>query len=336
MNTTTVAGIVPFLSPSASPEESAWEFWIQAFLDHALKERRYSPCTARNYGTALTDFRRWLAARGGQIKGPHGIVFNDARHYVRERLQPLAGRSVIGRRTLGMNATALRLFLAFLQAAEQVKVNPFAGLVTPKFVARLPRWLTVDQCFRLLKAPAQYHTQGQLITPAAAFMISRDTLALEVLWGGGLRISELLGMTWGDIDWDSGVVLVTGKGSKERICPLGAAAMDALKAHRKAWAGPAGHLSPVFTTTAARRSPRMDARGFQVRFKRYLRTASLPTDLTPHSLRHSFATHLLDDGADLRTVQILLGHASIITTAIYCHISIARMQESHRLAHPRA
>lgn len=322
---------------AGAPAGSSWTRWITPFVDYVLKERRLSPYTARNYLQALFDFGRWQAACGGRIKAPGAIDALDARRYVRARQADLPGLPAIGRRTLAMHAAALRAFWLYLRRIDEARINPFAGIQTPRLPQRLPRWLTVDQCFRLLQAPAEYYGAAENTTRQnKAFLRSRDTTALEVLWGGGLRVSELVGMNWADIDWSSGSVQVVGKGAKMRICPLGRAAIEALAAHKIAWAASDLKDSPVFTSTRLAKPHRLQVRVFQLIFKCYLKTAGLPSDLSPHALRHSYATHLLDSGADLRVVQELLGHASIVTTALYCHISLARMQEAHRLAHPRA
>ena len=154
---------------------------------------------------------------------------------------------------------------------------------------------------------------------------------LEVLYGSGLRVSELVGLTYGQLDLDAGVARVRGKGDKERLCPLGEAATAALRAHR-AMARETDFKSAVLTQANGRV---VTPRWVQLRLKTMLKLAGLPLDLSPHKLRHSFATHLLDHGADLRAVQEMLGHARLSTTQVYTHVSVARLQEAHRKAHPR-
>jgi integrase/recombinase XerC len=156
---------------------------------------------------------------------------------------------------------------------------------------------------------------------------------MELLYGGGLRVSELVGLTYGQIDGASGVARVLGKGKKERLCPLGRVAMAVLERFRDEFAERSGYPDPVVVNS---RRERLSVRSVQLILKKYLALADLPADLTPHKIRHSYATHLLDNGADLRLVQDLLGHASLSTTQIYTHVSVARLQDAHRLAHPRA
>ena len=166
-----------------------------------------------------------------------------------------------------------------------------------------------------------------------AFTAWRDRLVMELLYGGGLRVSELAGLNYSAIDFASGVARVMGKGSKERLCPLGKIAIAVLQRFRDNYAREKGPEAPVVIT---KRFQRLPVRQVQLLLKRYLLLAELPLDLTPHKLRHSYATHLLNAGADLRLVQELLGHAQLATTQIYTHVSVARLQEVYAKTHPRA
>jgi integrase/recombinase XerC len=168
---------------------------------------------------------------------------------------------------------------------------------------------------------------------ARAFAISRDRVMLEVLYGAGLRVSELVGLTYGQLELEAGVARVRGKGNKERLCPLGEAATAALRRHRTEHAASTDFAARVLAHADGQP---LTARWVQLRLKTMLKLAGLPLDLSPHKLRHSFATHLLDHGADLRAVQEMLGHARLSTTQVYTHVSVARLQEAHRKAHPRA
>jgi integrase/recombinase XerC len=156
---------------------------------------------------------------------------------------------------------------------------------------------------------------------------------MELLYGGGLRVSELAALTYGAIDFETGVARVMGKGRKERLCPLGAVALAVAKKFRDEFAKRIAPASPVLVNAD---SSRMTVRAVQLMLKRYLALAGLPLDLTPHKLRHSYATHLLNAGADLRLVQELLGHAQLATTQVYTHVSVARLKEIYAKAHPRA
>ena len=201
--------------------------------------------------------------------------------------------------------------------------------------------MTVAEVARLLDAPEAYWkaANGQQLTRSdahAELSISRDSAILEVIYSGGLRISEATGLNLGSVDLLGGVMLVRGKGKKERICALGAPAERALKRYlaiRRSWTADSRRDAPLFINQDG---GRITPRSFQRNFKLYLEQAELPADMTPHKLRHSFATHLLDAGADLRSVQELLGHANLSTTQIYTHISSERMKEVYRKAHPRA
>jgi integrase/recombinase XerC len=194
---------------------------------------------------------------------------------------------------------------------------------------KLPRFLTEQQAAKLLDAPAKLAVEGAL----DPFVAARDRVALEFLYGGGLRISELLQLSYADVDVSSGIARVLGKGNKQRICPIGPAAVRAFEAFRTDHAPSAGPKDRIFTHTPG--GEPLAASVLQANLKRYLAAAELPTDLTPHKLRHSFATHLLNNGADLRLVQELLGHSRLTTTQIYTHVSVQRMRDVYRKAHPR-
>ena len=181
----------------------------------------------------------------------------------------------------------------------------------------------------LLQAPLQLWRQGKL----AEFEAFRDRLILELLYGGGLRVSELCRLNHGDIDLIQGVARVLGKGRKQRLCPLGPVAISCLRLFIERFDLLADTAAPV---VVQRSGQRMMPRQVQRLLKTHLAAAGLPLEMTPHKLRHSFATHLLDQGADLRAVQELLGHSNLSSTQVYTHISIARLKQAHQQAHPRA
>jgi integrase/recombinase XerC len=199
----------------------------------------------------------------------------------------------------------------------------------PKLEKRLPQFLTEEQMKSLLNGP-QRLLDNETIEPRIAW---RDRLAMELLYGGGLRVSELVALNHGAIDLESGVARVWGKGRKERLCPLGRPATALLAKFKNDFAQRTGGESPVMVNA---RHERLPVRQVQLMLKRYLALAELPMDLTPHKLRHSYATHLLNAGADLRLVQELLGHAQLATTQVYTHVSVARLKEIYAKAHPRA
>jgi integrase/recombinase XerC len=214
-------------------------------------------------------------------------------------------------------------------AKGRLKKNPFSGAPLPRLERRLPQFLTEEQARKLLASPARLLEAGG----CDAFTAVRDRLAMELLYGAGLRVSELVGLDHGAVDLGEGVARVLGKGRKQRICPLGRVACEVLRRFRDEFTPGAGPGDPVLCSA---RGSRMTVRAVQLMLKRHLALAGLPLDLTPHKLRHSFATHLLNAGADLRIVQELLGHAQLVTTQVYTHVSIARLKDVYDKAHPRA
>lgn len=311
------SGITPALPAAVEAQ------WLQPFLDHLAKERRYSPYTVRNYRQAFADFHAWAQAGGRWGRGPGALTARDLRDFVIESQRRFQ------RRTLHNHVSGLRAFFRFWMQRGQLDRNPLAGMPLPKLERPLPKFLTETQMTALLQGPAKLLENESV----EAFTAWRDRLVLELLYGGGLRVSELTGLNYGAIDFGQGSGRVLGKGRKERICPLGAVAMAVLKRFRGEFARHTGPADPVVITAGHRRMP---VRAVQLLVKRYLALADLPMDLSPHKLRHSYATHLLNSGADLRAVQELLGHANLATTQIYTHTSIARLKEIHAKAHPRA
>jgi len=297
--------------------------WWQPFEDFLAKERRYSGYTVRNYRQAFDDFYRWLQAGGLWSRGLDALTVREMRDFVIE------AQRRFDRRTLHNHASGLRAFFKFWIRRGRLVRDPFAGVPLPKLEKRLPKFLTEEQ-MKLLLAGPQRLLENETVDAHTAW---RDRLAMELLYGGGLRVSELCALTFGAIDFESGVARVMGKGRKERLCPLGRVALAVLVKFRDEFARRATPSSAVLTNADG--SP-MDVRAVQKMLKRYLALAGLPLDLTPHKLRHSYATHLLNAGADLRLVQELLGHSQLATTQIYTHVSVARLKEIYAKAHPRA
>ncbi len=304
------------------PPEVIAEWWTP-FEDFLAKERRYSRYTLRNYRQAFDDFHRWLARAGLGSRGFDGLGPREMRDFVIE------AQRRFDRRTLHNHVSGLRTFFKFWMRQGRLKTNPLASVPLPKLEKRLPKFLTEEQMKLLLTGP-QRLLENETIAPAVAW---RDRLAMELLYGGGLRVSELTDLTYGAIDFESGVARVVGKGRKERLCPLGSVALAVLKKFRDEFAKRTAPASPVLVNPDGSRMP---VRAVQAMLKRYLALAGLPLDLTPHKLRHSYATHLLNAGADLRLVQELLGHAQLATTQVYTHVSVARLKEIYAKAHPRA
>jgi integrase/recombinase XerC len=308
----------------AVPADVRAEWWI-AFEDFLAKERRYSPYTVRNYRQAFEDFYRWssqpevgLWGRGLDTLGPR-----DMRDFVIE------AQRRFDRRTLHNHASALRTFFKYWMRHGKLRRDPLLGVPLPKLEKRLPKFLTEEQVRALLEGP-QRLLKENAIDPALAW---RDRLAMELLYGAGLRVSELVALNYGDVDLVSGVARVLGKGRKERLCPIGKVALTVLQRFRTEFATDKEHDAPVLQNPGG---GRMQVDQVQTMLKRYLALAELPLDLTPHKLRHSYATHLLNAGADLRLVQELLGHAQLATTQIYTHVSVARLKDIYAKAHPRA
>ncbi|MCX6950613.1 MAG: tyrosine recombinase XerC [Verrucomicrobia bacterium] len=319
--------------PPAEPEAEAWgavaippevtaEWWTP-FEDFLAKERRYSAYTVRNYRQAFEDFYRWLVSEGRWARGIGALGSREMRDFVIE------AQRRFDRRTLHNHASGLRTFFKFWMKQGKLRINPLLGVPLPKLEKRLPKFLTEEQMKLLLTGP-QRLIENETIDAHTGW---RDRLAMELLYGGGLRVSELVGLNYGDVDPESGVARVLGKGKKERLCPLGRVAIAVMTKFRDEFAREKGVASPVLINANGHRT---SVRDVQLLVKRYLVLAGLPLDLTPHKLRHSYATHLLNAGADLRLVQELLGHSQLVTTQVYTHVSVARLKEIYAKAHPRA
>jgi len=244
--------------------------------------------------------------------------------------------------TTGRKLSALRSFFRFLVREGQVDVNPFAGLQAPKKDKRLPAVLSIPEVNRLLDAPQQAPAPPAADLPPrarafAAYARLRDIAILELLYSTGMRLGELTGLIEERIDYLSGVVKVRGKGKKERLCPMGRPAARALRAALAARAAlgvaPGRRGAALFLNV---HGGALTPRSIERLLKKYALQAGLSPQLSPHALRHSFATHLLDAGADLRSVQELLGHASLSTTQIYTHVTVERLKQVYEQAHPRA
>jgi integrase/recombinase XerC len=297
--------------------------WWEPFGDHLQHERRCSPYTVRNYREAFEDFYRWLVQAGLWGKGVGGLGPREIRDFVIE------AQRRYGRRTLHNHVSGLRALCRFWMRKGRLPRNPFSGAPLPKLEKRLPQFLTEEQARTLLASPARLVESGG----CDAFTAWRDRLAMELLYGAGLRVSELVGLTHGAVDLVDGVARVTGKGRKQRLCPLGRVACAVLVRFRDQFTPGPGPRDLVVCNPGGRA---MTVRSVQLMLKRHLSLAGLPLDLTPHKLRHSFATHLLNAGADLRIVQELLGHAQLATTQVYTHVSVARLKDVYNKAHPRA
>lgn len=310
---------------------------VRRFHAHLLAEKNASALTAAGYEQDIAQFAafRW----GVQAVAPFDwtrVTVEDARAFLMSFAQEGA-RPTTTRRKLA----SLRSFFKFLLREGVASVNPFAGLRGPKLPKPLPKVLSVEECRRFLEAPGKdlqaLRRAKAALEPFDEYVRLRDAAVFESLYSTGCRIAEITGLVWNQIDFANGSVIVTGKGSKQRLCLLGVPALKALRAARakagEIWPGGDSETSALFLN--AHGQP-ISPREIERRMKVWLAFAGLPADLTPHKLRHSFATHLLDAGADLRSVQEMLGHASLATTQIYTHVSIERLKDEYMKAHPRA
>ena len=288
----------------------------RAFLDYLRDERNTSPRTVENYRRALTDAAAQLGEKNWREAGA-----DDFRAFLFALMKKGKARA-----TIRLQFAALRSFYRFLCERKGVPTNPLLAVSLPKVEKRLPVFLTTKQVDALLQAPHLAKPERQ----APAWMAWRDAAILELFYSSGLRLAELASLDVGDIDPYNETVRVLGKGAKERIIPVGAPALQALQDYRHRAKVGAG---PLFLSKLRKR---LSAGSVWVLVKKYLQLAEIPVPASPHKLRHSFATHLLDAGADLRSVQSLLGHASLSTTQIYTHVTTERLKRAYDDAHPRA
>jgi integrase/recombinase XerC len=308
--------------------------WIHKFLTHLATDRGASVYTQRNYRQALEEFLRWHGEERPQPPAWEKLQRDDFRNYLR-----YLGRHNLSRAATQLRFSALRTFYKFLMRHGVVEMLPIKNLSLPKLEKRLPKFLTVQQMKDLLEAPvkllASRKHQAGPGRPISTTACLRDVAVLETIYSCGLRISELCGLRAEDIDWSERLVRVRGKGKKERLLPIGEPAWKAIQNY---WAGlkqPPSGPAPVFLAETRKIAP-LQPLQLSRRLKQYLVIAGLDPALTPHKLRHSYATHLLDAGADLRSVQELLGHAHLVTTQIYTHVTTERLKKAYDAAHPRA
>jgi integrase/recombinase XerC len=303
--------------------------WGGKFLQ-SLAAKGGSAYTERNYKQALIEFGVWAAQQRGGPPDWAALRRDDFRYFLR-----FLGRGKLSRAAIQLRFSALRSFYSFLIREGVVSASPVRNLSLPKLEKRNPIFLTVKQFKSLAAAPSREMkaaSQAKDFDPAIYF---RDAAILEVIYSCGLRVSELCQLCAGDLDWPQQMVRVRGKGKKERMVPIGMPALDAVTAYwQRAGYSPAPEM-PIFWANANKIRP-LSPRTVQLRLKKYLRAVGLDPNLTPHKLRHSFATHILDAGADLRSVQELLGHAHLATTQVYTHITTERLKRTYQKSHPRA
>jgi site-specific recombinase XerD len=287
----------------------------EEFLRYLANERNASPRTLKAYRHALTAFR---AEKRTPWKKCTGDDFRDYLFAIAKRGQ--------ARSYVRLQFSALRTFYQFLAARKGLRGNPVREVQLPKIERKLPLVLTRQQIEELLAAPMREAKSRS----APAWMPVRDVAIMELFYSSGLRLSELASLDVARVDLYTESVRVLGKGRKERVCPVGLPALEAISRYR---AAANVHSGPLFINKARKR---ISARSIWLVLKRYVCRTSIPISISPHKLRHSFATHMLDRGADLRSVQALLGHASLSTTQIYTHVTTERLKKAYADAHPRA
>jgi site-specific recombinase XerD len=320
-------------APAHREDASIPDKWTQKFLTHLATDRGASIYTQRNYRDALLEFSRWHHDERKHPPAWDTLQRDDFRAYLR-----FLGRNNLGRAAIRLRFSALRSFYKFLIRHGALSVSPIKNIALPKLEKRLPKYLTANQITDLLLAPMKpleekkEKGRGRPVTAAICF---RDVAVLETIYSCGLRVSELCGLRAEDIDWAEQLVRVRGKGKKERLVPIGEPALQAIRNYWTLLPSPPSGQAPVFLSEKKQPTP-IAPYILQVRLKKHLATAGLDPSLTPHKLRHSYATHLLDAGADLRSVQELLGHAHLVTTQVYTHLTTERLKKAYDAAHPRA
>ena len=282
------------------------------FLRYLSAERNASDYTGTNYQLDLAQFFAFLGHRRLEA-----ITALEIRRFVAH-----LSTDQKARRTIARKISCLRSFFRFCCREGTLEHNPAQAVPTPRLERRLPSFLDERQVVRLIETP-----------PAGTWQGMRDRALLEMLYSTGMRVSELAGLNQQDFDDISGTVVVRGKGKKERLCPVGETALKTVRAYM---AARPNKLRVPYAIFVSQKLTRLTVRQIDRLIAGYVRLAGLPPTISPHSLRHSFATHLLDRGADLRSVQELLGHASLSTTQIYTHVTPQRLKKIYDQAHPRA
>jgi len=306
---------------------------LDAFMRHLEDERGVSGYTIRNYSQTLAEFVAWHERERKEPPAWEKLQRDDFRYYLRQ-----LGRNKLSRAATALRFSALRTFYKFLIRRGVVVSSPIKGILLPKQEKRLPKFLTVQQMKDLLEAPLKPLSapeKKKAGRPLSASLCFRDVAILETIYSCGLRVSELCGLRVEDVDWPEQLVRVRGKGKKERQVPIGEPALQAIENYWRTLPHPPTGLAPVFLSHKKNPTP-VGCVLLARRLKKYLAVAGLDPGITPHKLRHGYATHMLDAGADLRSVQELLGHAHLITTQVYTHVSTERLKKAYDKAHPRA
>ena len=302
--------------------------FIDQFIHYLSVEKNASPHTCRCYRRDLEGFEDFLK-NSGMYVGATGKVEMEKvdRMAIRKYLSFLHRKNK--KSSISRKISTLRSFFKYLVREQVIFSNPAKGVSTPKVEKTLPTTLTVDEAFRLMEAPT---TISEKPSEGSKEKGLRDRAILELLYSSGLRVSELVGLNSNQLDLDLGIVRVMGKGRKERIVPVGTKAIKALEAYLEKRGMLEGE-KPIFVNSVG---GRLTARSVGRLMKRYTRHSGIFRKVSPHSLRHTFATHLLDAGADIREIQEMLGHSSLSTTQRYTHVSMGKLMEVYDKAHPRS
>lgn len=295
---------------------------LAEFLRHLALEKNASEHTVKSYREDLTQLFDFFRSRhDGNLPDLDAVTTRALRAYLAWLQEQGYAKSTVARRL-----AAVRSWCRFLCREGHLEENPASALRTPRQEKKLPHFVPKEEMFKLLETP-----------PSGSPLGARDRAILETLYSAGLRVSELTGLNLDDIDLDDGLATVRGKGKRERLALLGPEAVAALRSwleHRGTVAGERAATQPAVFLN--KRGSRLTARSVGRLLEKYLKQAGLDPRTSPHTLRHSFATHLLDAGADIRSVQELLGHKSLGTTQIYTHVTAQRLREHYHKAHPRA
>lgn len=300
------------------------ETYLKNFFKELEHKSNSSQHTLRAYKIDLRQFLSFMESENCSR-------FEDVNHLFLRKFLAFMRTQGYSKRTIARKLATLRSFYKFLCQREIVEYNPAKALRTPRHENKLPRFHNINEIETLLNTPDEKTQQGL-----------RDKAILETLYSSGIRVSELVGLNNEDVDMLARIIKVRGKGKKERLAPIGSFAINAIQLYMNAKAQPP--LSPPFNKGGRGGFPlflnkyggRLTTRSIARMLEKYLRLAGLHQGASPHSLRHSFATHLLDKGADLRAVQELLGHAHLSTTQIYTHVTTERLKQVYNNAHPRA
>ena len=336
MSTATVvsAGINPGFNNA--PQPKSFSPLVRQFLDYLKLEKHFSDYTVKSYGADLIQFGQFLAGEIGHANANQaaGSVSPEQLDEKQTKCEPLTIREFLAylyaqnytKSTTARKLATLRSFYKFLIRRGVVGVNPLSTIRTPKQEKRLPKCLDLEQVQKLLDAPDDTELLG-----------SRDKAMLEVLYSSGIRVSELVELEMSDLDLNEGILRVKGKGRKDRLTPIGSQAIKALQRYFELRSADPKLSSQTLTRVFLNKhGEALSTRSVRRKLDKYLVEAGLDPGISPHTLRHSFATHLLNNGADLRSVQELLGHQSLSTTQIYTHLTTSRMKQVYDSAHPRA